>query len=157
MFTLGVLAFEHSTEKTFRIESMERKLNTYADISFLTLSKTNKSIQETLDSLTLLFPNNIRLTLIDIRGNVLYDNAIQDFAKMDNHLDRPELAKARKNNQGSHIRKSNSTKQEYIYYAKRLEDKFIRVALPYNNEVKSSLASDHLFLYFVIGLFVLFL
>lgn len=157
LFTLGVLAFEYSTEKTFRIESMERNLNTYADISFLTLSKSNKSIQETLDSLTLLFPNNIRLTLIDIRGNVLYDNAIQDFAKMDNHFNRPELAKARKNNQGSHIRKSNSTKQEYIYYAKRLEDKFIRVALPYNNEVKSSLASDHLFLYFVIVLFLVFL
>lgn len=157
LFTLGVIAFEHTTEKTFRIESMEKKLNTYADISYLTLSKSNNSIQITLDSLSSLFPSNIRLTLINIRGNVLYDNAIHDFSKMENHFDRPELAKARKNNQGSHIRKSNSTNQEYIYYAKRFEDKFIRVALPYNNEVKSSLKSDHLFLFFVIGLFIVFL
>lgn len=157
LFTIGVIAFEHTTEKTFRIESMERKLNTYADISYLALSKTNESIQLTLDSLSTLFPSNIRLTLIDIRGNVLYDNTIHNFSNMENHFGRPELEKARKNNQGSHIRKSNSTNQEYIYYAKRFEDKFIRVALPYNNEVKSSLKSDHLFLFFVIGLFIVFL
>lgn len=157
LFTIGVIAFEHTTEKAFRIESMERKLNTYADISYLSLSKSNETIQITLDSLSTLFPTNIRLTLIDIKGNVLYDNAIHDFSKMDNHFDRPELAKARKNNFGSHIRKSNSTNQEYIYYAKRYGNWLIRVALPYNNEVKSSLKSDNLFLYFVIGLFVVFL
>jgi len=157
LFTIGVIAFEHSTEKTFRIESMERKLNTYADISFIALAKSNVSIHTTLDSLSSLFPTNIRLTVVDIQGKVLYDNAINNFSKMDNHFDRPELTKARKNGFGSHVRQSNSTNQEYIYYAKRYEDRFIRVALPYNNEVKSSLTSDHLFLYFVIGLFVIFL
>lgn len=157
LFTLGVIIFEHTSEQAFRIESMEGKLNTYAEMTHLSLTKSPSSIKNNLDSLSTLFPKNIRLTLIDINGAVLYDNAIHSFSSMDNHFDRPELVKARSKKYGSHIRKSISTNQEYIYYAKKFDDRFIRVALPYNTEVKSYLTSDHLFLYFVIGLFIVFL
>ena len=63
----------------------------------------------------------IRLTLIDVNGNVVFDN-VAPVSGLDNHKNRVEIADALKNGQGSSIRSSNTINQSNFYYAIRLPD-----------------------------------
>jgi two-component system, OmpR family, phosphate regulon sensor histidine kinase PhoR len=154
LFTIGVTLFEHSREKKFRIESIEKNLDIYSEIFHQSIKDQYHHCSPKIDSIKNLFPDNLRLTIIDFEGNVLYDNAVKDLSKLENHLHRKEVLIAQNEGKGSDIRKSASTKQEYVYYAKRYEHYFIRVALPYNNELKTYLKSDTIFLYFILVLFI---
>ena len=82
---------------------------------------------------------NIRVTVLDKSGKVLYDSEVKEVMKMENHLHRPEIQKALKNGQGSNIRESATTGFEYYYYAKNYSDLFVRTAAHYNLEVKNFL------------------
>jgi hypothetical protein len=55
-----------------RTEALEEKLDAYAEI----INSSHGFLS--LDSLEQLLPSNIRLTLIDNDGNVLYDNSVKD-------------------------------------------------------------------------------
>ena len=97
------------------------------------------------------------ITIIDHLGNVVYDNALEENTLSENHSERPEIALAKTKGRGSHIRVSSSNNQKYLYYAKRYNNLFIRVALPYDVHIRNFLKSDNLFLYFIIILFIIIL
>jgi len=155
LFSVGIVVFEQLNAKKYKTEALEEKLDTYAGIinEALTRSKAT-DYQLTIDSLLQIFPENIRITLVNAPGVVVYDNVIADISKMENHATRPEIAKARKAGSGSFIRLSATNKHEYLYYAKWFTPYFIRVALPYDIQVKAFLHPNNLFLYYIIALFV---
>ena len=108
-----------------------------------------------MDSLYLYIPNeNIRLTVLDKSGKVLYDSEVKDVIKMENHLHRPEIQKALKDGIGANIRESATTGYEYYYYAKEYTDLFVRTAAHYDVEVKDFLGVEKLFLFYLITLFL---
>jgi signal transduction histidine kinase len=79
---------------------------------------------------------------------------------MGNHSDRPEIVTARSVGaggvvgKGTSIRTSESSGKVYMYYARSGDgDLTVRVALPYDIEVRSLLKPDNGFLYFVVALF----
>jgi len=174
LFTIGIVIFEQSREKKFHTEALEEKLDAYTEIVSASLKK-NHTFQSSIDSLETnrwsvnaiksnyvqsidsvvdLLPANLRMTIIDRQGNVLYDNIIEDNALSENHAERPEIIKAKETGRGSHIRVSSSNNQKYLYYAKQNNDFFIRVAFPYDVQIQDFLKSDNLFLYFIIVLFI---
>ena len=150
LFTIGIVVFEQSRERKYKTDTLTERLDTYVEVANAILKQ-----QGYLDSTDYVFPSNLRLTLIDLKGKVLYDNVIKETTDMENHSMRPEIIKARENRTGSNIRTSSSNSQKYIYYAKRFNTYYIRVALPYNVQVQNFLKSDNLFIYFIIGLFVI--
>ena len=150
LFTIGIIVFEQSREKKYKTDALTERLDAYAEAANAVLIQHGS-----LDSTDYIFPSNLRLTLIELNGNVLYDNVIKETSKMENHADRPEIIKAKENKTGSDIRTSSSNTQKYIYYAKRFNTYYIRVALPYNVQVQNFLKSDNFFIYFIIGLFVI--
>ncbi|MCL1849900.1 MAG: HAMP domain-containing histidine kinase [Bacteroidetes bacterium] len=152
LFTAGVVIFEQSREGKYKTDALTERLDAFAQVANAVLIQ-----QGSLDSTNYLFPSNLRLTLVDLKGNVLYDNVITEISGMENHFQRPEIVKARENKTGSDIRTSSSNSQKYIYFAKRFNTYYIRVALPYNVQVQNFLKSDNLFVYFIIGLFVIIL
>ena len=152
LFTIGIIVFARSQELKFRTEALEEKLDGYTEITNIALSKG-----QDIDSLITLFPENIRLTLIDGAGVVQYDNAIRDLSTLENHSHRPEIVEAKANGKGANIRISSSNNVEYLYYVKQFNDHFIRVALPYDIQVQQFLKSDNLFLYYIIALFLVML
>lgn len=157
VFTLGVLLFERSREKTFKTEGLTEKLDAYTEIVNAALSDKKEESIPLLNELTGLLPNNLRLSVINLKGKVLFDNTIDDFVHLENHSHRPEIMKALELGQGSDIRLSVSNKREYLYYAKKFGDKYIRVALPYDIQTKRILQVDNIFLYYVLVLLVFFL
>lgn len=148
LFTIGIVIFDRSRETQFRTEALEEKLDAYTGI-----------IQEIIESDSIhtftILPENLRITLIDRQGNVVMDNAIDGSASLENHAERPEITGAKINGKGSNIRTSATNNQKYLYYAKRTNDYFIRVALPYDIQVQDFLKSDNSFLYYILILFAI--
>jgi len=156
LFTVGIIIVGQSRERSFNTEAMKGKLNAYADAANVLLIRRDSDIKQ-LDSLMTLFPQNMRLTLIDKQGLVLYDNTMIETSLLENHAQRPEVVAARNKGTGTHIRVSISNNLEYLYYAKRYSNHFIRVALPYDIQVQHFLKADNAFLYYILALFVLML
>lgn len=65
--------------------------------------------------------SDLRLTLIDSEGQVLYDNEADSVA-MGNHSSRPEIQEAMKDGEGEAVRNSETLSQSTFYYAIRLQD-----------------------------------
>ena len=178
LFTIGIVIFEKSRERMFRTEALEEKLDAYTELITASLeeknvyeqnvnnsnnqihygsggSHINHSPVQVMSNLADILPGNLRITLIDHQGNVVYDNAVEENALSENHSARPEIALAKTKGRGSHIRISTSNNQKYLYYAKLNNGIFIRVALPYDVHIQDFLKSDNLFLYFIIILFII--
>ncbi|MDN3641736.1 ATP-binding protein [Lutimonas halocynthiae] len=158
VFTILVLLFQYKREKDFKRDQIEISLNNIAELTYNYIERKGLDKEKdlsSLDSLYLYIPDdNIRVTVLDKLGKVLYDSEVKQVIKMENHLHRPEIQKAIKNGQGSNIRESTTTGFEYYYYAKNYSDLFIRTAAHYNLEVKNFLVVEKLFLFYLITLFL---
>lgn len=158
-FTVCIVIFEQGQEKKSKTETLEAKLDGYAElihsyIGYYNLRDTSITRISRLDNI---LPDNIRITIVNNDGKVLFDKDIDNHVSMDNHLDRPEIINALYSAYGSNIRMSASTRQEYLYYAKHYPDYFVRVALPYNVETQGMLKPDNMFIYIVGALFIVVL
>ncbi len=157
LFAVGIVVLEQNREKQIKTEALESTLDGYTKIIHNYL-KQNKLIPENVDSLHAimpLFPNGIRVTIVEESGKVIFDNDFVDYQSLENHKDRPEIKKASIKVYGSNIRNSITTHTEYLYFARHYENYFIRVALPYDIQVKDFLKSDNMFLYFILFLFAI--
>ena len=75
----------------------------------------------------------IRITILDSGGNVIGDSGIGEHGTLpaENHLYRPEIQQAQKEDIGYDTRKSDSIQKEYYYAAVQVGDRyFLRAALP---------------------------
>lgn len=97
----------------------------------------------------------LRVTLVDDRGRVTFDNSA-DSLPAANHLDRPEIAEALARGTGFTIRRhSQSTNLNYFYSAMRGEGIVVRSALPYSLPLREVLAADSDFVWFMLGVTLL--
>jgi len=156
VFTGGVTVFEQSRERKFRTRALEEKLDASTEIIYAAWRNNNFRV-EALDSLMRIFPQNIRVSLINRQGFVLFDNTIENISHLGNHAGRPEIVQASKNGRGTDIRTSASNNIKYLYYARMFGDSYIRVALPYNIDTQRLLKTDKTFLYFIIVLLAVML
>ncbi len=158
VFTIFVLLFQYKREREFKRDQIEVSLNNIAELTYNYIERKGLKKEGnlgSLDSLYLYIPNeNIRLTVLDKSGKVLYDSEVKDVIKMENHLHRPEIQKALKDGIGANIRESATTGYEYYYYAKEYTDLFVRTAAHYDVEVKDFLGVEKLFLFYLITLFL---
>ncbi len=156
VFTIGIILFEREQIKSERTKSLEKMLDNNADIIHKYMNNNivgSKNVQN-LDNILSYLPENLRLTLIDESGNVLYDNRL-DERNMENHSNRPEIQKSIGNGRGANIRLSDSNHIKYLYYAKKYpEGYFIRVALPYDIQLKSFLNTNNSFIYYILFFFI---
>ncbi len=154
------LAFQYYREKQFRIGQLENNLNTITDITqeFIVQNEIIENQQfHLMDSLMQIIPSkDTRITVIDKEGIVLYDSFVENYKAMENHLQRPEIQKAKYADSqfGSNIRFSNTTKQDFYYSAHYYTEYFIRTAVVYNVEIKNFLKVERLFILFVVFIFI---
>lgn len=153
IFATGVILFEQNQARRYRTEALEEKLDAYAEmIHDCVVSDTTGG--DALQWLVSTMPRDLRLTVINADGRVVFDN-IADTGMLDNHAGRPEVAKAKANGAAYDIRMSASTNIPYIYYAKYFGNDFVRAAFPYDGKVQNFLKPNNGFLYFIIGLFII--
>ncbi len=158
--TASFFVFQYKREKQFRIMQLENTLNTVTDITnnFIAgnnlIAKNNTALIDSL--LQIIAKQDTRLTVIDKNGEVLYDNFANDSGQMENHINRPEVQKAKFSDSGtgSDIRISATTGQAFYYYAHNYKAYFIRAAVVYDLQVQNFLKAERLFLTFIAFLFI---
>lgn len=157
LFTIGVILFENAQEKRMLREAHSDKLEAYADMLHAYSLDENLCDSTNLKQALALLPPHLRVTLIDSSGHVLFDNTLDTISGLSNHGLRPEIQEARTYGSGNALRISDSNGLEYLYYAKKFGNHYIRVALPHNPTTRGAFTSDNLFLYFVSALFIFML
>jgi signal transduction histidine kinase len=157
LFTVLMLAFQYHREKDIRISALDARLN---DMSQLVdnYMKVN-SVYETgnfrlIDSIYTLIPvPDLRITVIAIDGTVLFDSSVDDWSKMENHLNRPEVGKSLFSPYGTAVRHSESTGKDYYYFSRYYNTYYIRLAEEYNINIKGFLKREQVFLLFMAVVF----
>jgi len=158
VFTLTILTYLYKREKEYRIGTLNDELYNITKITenyikYNLLYENGNFI--ILNSLVNLLPHpNLRITLIGNNGEVLYDSFVSDWQSMENHNDRPEIVESRKSEFGTTIRNSETTGQEYYYFAKNYSRYIIRVAVLYDINTVHFLAARKFFLVVVMVAFI---
>lgn len=147
--------FQYQREKEFRTEQLDQLLSTY-NYSIKNYIDNKSWTGESLRKLISVFPDSsLRVTIIDLKGNVLYDNSVADGTKLENHSNRPEIILANSQSTGKSIRHSASVGKDFYYLAHRFGQFYVRTALPYNLNVVSMLKANTFFLYFMAFILIL--
>ena len=71
--------------------------------------------------------SSLRVTLIDLEGNVIFDNQLNE-SEMENHSSREEFKEAKENGYGISKRYSSSLLKTFYYVAYKLDNNIIRVS-----------------------------
>ena len=157
LFTAAILAFQYQREKKYRTAQLENTLDNITEITYRFIEQ-NRLVEENniekISTLTGIFPrSDIRITLISKTGEVIYDSFVSDYENMENHFERPEIQKAMDSGKGSNIRHSETTNEDYYYYAKIYSAYFIRTAVVYNVQIKNFLKAEGVFIFFIMTVF----
>lgn len=147
------MLFQYMRERRYKAESMNAVLQ-LENMHLLDLIEGRGSAPD-LDALgTLTRPDSVRITVLSLAGDVLYDSYDEgaDVAAVtENHRHRPEVEAALASGEGYTImRLSRSTSQRYFYSAMRGQNVVVRTAAPYTHSLYSTLRADMGFLWFIL-------
>lgn len=151
-FGAVVIIAQRREDQKERITSLESRLDGYAYIlnNIIVSNHFQLNDMADLNRFGQIFPDSIRITIIDNDGVVRYDNIVDDVKTLSNHIDRPEVRSAIYKDTGFDIRKSSSIHVPYLYFVRHFKNYYIRVALPFNVQTKNILSTDNSFVILVI-------
>lgn len=147
------LSFQYWREKDFKTENINSQLQLYN--RFLLNKYDEHTTFKILSGNENLSFENIRVSVIDFSGNVLFDNFV-DLTMLNNHANRSEIISALKNGSGYTIdRVSDSDGQKYFYSATKGKNIIIRTAIPYSDSLQELLEADMTFLWIMFAITLL--
>lgn len=145
-----ILGFQYSRERRFRIEMLDTRLQLF-NAGLGEALRNGIAPDEYIARQTGML-RDVRVTLIDTLGNVLYDSE-EDVALMPNHADRQEVRQAISNGYGYTTRRmSAGNGNHYFYSASRIDNRIIRSALSYRMPLGAILRSDIHFIAIMIAI-----
>ena len=128
---------------------MHREETHHADLLHVRLQTYNQEVIDLHDSCWHAPHDDVRLTVLNLSGDVLFESTDSiEGQSHKNHINREEVQLALHEGQGfAVIRSSETTGKDYFYSATRFGNYIVRSAMPYDTELRQSLASDHHYLY----------
>ena len=154
LFAVILVVFQNQREEQYKMDLLESRLRSYADLISGFDCIKNKDIDNDIAvPLLTALPHELRITVLTPDGDVQYDSGGMSLGEMDNHLSRPEVVAALQSSEGHFIRTSTTTQRPFFYFAKAYPDCIVRVALPYDSAVENLLKADNVFLWFVLLVF----
>ena len=160
VFAICFIAYQYQREREYKVELLNTQLQDYNSRLYEQLNDS-PAIEETTDKYIRDHAlKNLRVTLIDLQGNVIYDSYKTQEIKHENHRDRPEVQRALKEGNGFDVRRtSETTGVPYFYSATLYEGYIIRSALPYDLNLARHLAADQHYIWFtlIVSLLLIFI
>ena len=146
-FTVCFLLFQYQREREFAQEKLNNVLSNYNYQLFRKCQQSTDINQTVISFMDDIPQKDLRVTIIDPSGDVLFDNSGTD--EFNNHNDRSEVRKARLYNEGFAILSSEYTGKRYFYSASNIGGYIYRSALPYDPYVRGILTVNKDFIYFM--------
>lgn len=145
--------FQYGREKRFKVERLDDRLQ-LVNLRVLDAYAAGEAPERIAARCGGPF-DDLRITLIDRSGRVLFDNSL-DTLPDENHLGRPEVAAALRDGTGYTIRRhSESTHRNYFYSAMADDRWIVRTAVPYSVPLAEILSADPAYLWFMLGMTLL--
>ena len=155
LFAAAFIVFQQTREKQYKIDSLNIRLQDYNARMEDWLHERPMPSEEELDRYvaTHAMPE-LRVTLINRQGKVIYDSRLKDYSQLPNHLSRPEVKKAVTTGSGSTVERNSTTLNDYFFYSATRSNAnglIIRSALPYDNNLSESLKADQHYIWFALS------
>ena len=151
VFAICFIAYQYQREREYKIELLNTKLQDYNSRLYEQLENQPLDSEIINGYINNHILEDLRVTLIDAQGNVVYDSYPSHNNQMENHLNRPEVQKAIKHGNGYDVRRtSETTGVPYFYSATHYKDYIVRSALPYNVSLINNLQADPHYLWFTV-------
>lgn len=149
VFASCFMAYQYQREKEYKVELLNTQLQDYNNLLNEKLQdqfEINEIVQNHLSHNVL---KDLRVTVVNLKGKVLFDSYEKQPERLSNHIGRSEIQKALKSGVGFDVRRtSETTGTPYFYSATRYDHYIIRSALPYNVSLIQNLKADPHYLWF---------
>jgi hypothetical protein len=159
IFTFLILTFLYQRERKYRTSTLNDELDNITQIvnNFVRANGIIATGEfHKIDSIVKLMPQpNLRITIVNRSGIVIYDSFVTGWTTMENHKNRPEIAESEFSDFGTAIRNSGTTGQEYYYYSKYYSEYFIRAAVVYDIRIVNFLKAKLYFVFVIIFSFII--
>lgn len=154
-YAVCFMLFQYNREKAYKIELLNTQLQNYNNQLCDFLADHHGVNSDSMQSyVTTHMMPNLRVTLIDPSGKVVYDNTNANWKSFANHSSRKEVQDALMYGSGYSIsRQSESIQGEEYFYSARYYPPYriiIRSALPYNLSLAEHLQADSGYLWFAL-------
>lgn len=149
VFATCFMAYQYQREKEYKVELLNTQLQDYNNL-------LNEKLQDQLDISEIVQNHlshnvlkDLRVTVVNLKGNVLFDSYEKQPERLSNHIGRSEIQKALKSGVGFDVRRTSETTGTPYFYSATLYDHYIiRSALPYNVSLIQNLKADPHYLWF---------
>ena len=148
ILTFAFFMLQYTREKEYKVDTINTELQ-MTNIKILHNIEThgNRIDEGFIDEVA--SPDSIRVTVINLHGDVLYDNS--HSGEMENHIGRMEVREALDNGEGYTIRRMSETdSNEYFYSATRGDSLVVRSALPYSKALADYFQVDSVYMWVII-------
>lgn len=154
-YAVCFMLFQYKREKAYKIELLNTQLQNYNNQLCDFLADHHGVNPDSMQSyVTTHMMPNLRVTLIEPSGKVVYDNTNVNWKSFANHSSRKEVQDALMYGSGYSIsRQSESIQGEEYFYSARYYPPYriiIRSALPYNLSLAEHLQADSGYLWFAL-------
>lgn len=154
-YAVCFMLFQYKREKAYKIELLNTQLQNYNNQLCDFLADHHGVNSDSMQSyVTTHMMPNLRVTLIEPSGKVVYDNTNANWKSFANHSSRKEVQDALMYGSGYSIsRQSESIQGEEYFYSARYYPPYriiIRSALPYNLSLTEHLQADSGYLWFAL-------
>lgn len=154
-YAVCFMLFQYKREKAYKIELLNTQLQNYNNQLCDFLADHHGVNPDSMQSyVTTHMMPNLRVTLIEPSGKVVYDNTNANWKNFANHSSRKEVQDALMYGSGYSIsRQSESIQGEEYFYSARYYPPYriiIRSALPYNLSLAEHLQADSGYLWFAL-------
>lgn len=154
-YAVCFMLFQYKREKAYKIELLNTQLQNYNNQLCDFLADHHGVNSDSMQSyVTTHMMPNLRVTLIEPSGKVVYDNTNANWKSFANHSSRKEVQDALMYGSGYSIsRQSESIQGEEYFYSARYYPLYriiIRSALPYNLSLAEHLQADSGYLWFAL-------
>lgn len=154
-YAVCFMLFQYKREKAYKIELLNTQLQNYNNQLCDFLADHHGVNSDSMQSyVTTHMMPNLRVTLIEPSGKVVYDNTNVNWKSFANHSSRKEVQDALMYGSGYSIsRPSESIQGEEYFYSARYYPPYriiIRSALPYNLSLAEHLQADSGYLWFAL-------
>lgn len=152
VFAIVMVLFEMHYERGLRVKDFRSRMCDYADMVAREIRQTGDTVNAaSMRSFLTCLPAEVRFTVIDRKGNVVYESSEDSHAAGDNHANRPEVVNAQTVAEGSYdVRHSETLDADYFYFAKVYGKYIVRVSRPYDDSVRTLLRPANVFLLFTL-------